>query len=420
MEDFGLIVTLNCVDPNKIKSIDRMTLDSISQQSRIQAVREANIGEFGLDIEQDLLRAVTGTPLDQSLGTRLTGKDALHATVRASLSEIPELLTRYLSEYGKQDFKTRFPWVEQIREVNDPTLKATLDSLLVDKLRTDQLGFLWLSIPEMMDWEGLEGIKYRSAKSAQIYPDVHIRTFLGEVEDRDELDEYALKKRFHVYAIGSDNETVVRSWTIYRCLYCEVAIGADNYLLSNARWFKLAADFVTRVNEAIGRIPMNTVALPNYMDKSEAAYCTRVAAPAAGQFALMDRKLIKCGGMPTTVEFCDLYSVERQIIHVKKYAGASAALSHLFAQGVVSASLFVHESEFRREVNSLVPDRFRLADPDLKPTPGDYHVVFAIISRSRAQLILPFFSRVNLKNAYSRLGDMGYTVSVTKISLARQ
>ncbi len=41
-EDFGLRVTLNSVDPNKIKAIDRMTLDAVAQQSRIQASRDSD------------------------------------------------------------------------------------------------------------------------------------------------------------------------------------------------------------------------------------------------------------------------------------------------------------------------------------------------------------------------------------------
>ncbi len=54
-EDFGLRVTLNAVDPSRIRSIDRVKFDAISQHSQIQASREANIIEFGLDVEhQDI------------------------------------------------------------------------------------------------------------------------------------------------------------------------------------------------------------------------------------------------------------------------------------------------------------------------------------------------------------------------------
>ena len=57
-ERFGLRVTLNCIDEDKVRCIDKKTLDAITKQSREQASRDAPPQDFGHDIEQDLLRAV--------------------------------------------------------------------------------------------------------------------------------------------------------------------------------------------------------------------------------------------------------------------------------------------------------------------------------------------------------------------------
>jgi uncharacterized protein (TIGR04141 family) len=73
-------VTLNAVDHTQIRSVDRETLDSPAPHSQIQARKAASITEFGLDVDQDLLRAVTGIPREKELGKRLTGKDALRTT----------------------------------------------------------------------------------------------------------------------------------------------------------------------------------------------------------------------------------------------------------------------------------------------------------------------------------------------------
>src|SRR5262249_7216110 len=58
-ERFGLRVVLNTIDANSLRSIDKWTFDAISRHTRVQASREAPVREFGLDIEQDLLRAAT-------------------------------------------------------------------------------------------------------------------------------------------------------------------------------------------------------------------------------------------------------------------------------------------------------------------------------------------------------------------------
>jgi uncharacterized protein (TIGR04141 family) len=104
-EDFGLRATLNSVDVKKIRSVDRATLDSIGQHSRIQASREAAMGEFGLDLEQDLLQAVTGIPTDVSLGKQLTGKDALNVKLPITLEKLPELLDRYAMQAESKAYR---------------------------------------------------------------------------------------------------------------------------------------------------------------------------------------------------------------------------------------------------------------------------------------------------------------------------
>jgi uncharacterized protein (TIGR04141 family) len=416
-EDFGLRITLNAVDPNKIKAIDRITLDAVAQQTRIQAIRDASMSEFGLDVEQDLLRAVTGVPVDATLGHRFTGRDALQVTIPIKLAEIPDLLLRFLAEFAKDDFKARFPWIEQIHEVDDPTKKAELDLQLIDKLRNKALDGVWLAIPEMVDWEGLAGFKYKNSAKTPIHADIHALTFLDEVGDPAEIDEYALKRRYHVTAIANDNDAVVKQWPVYRCFYCEVKIGNDTFLLNNARWFRIATEFVQRINEAVEKIPENTIVMPPYEDKSEPAYSKRIAEASGGLYALMDFRLIGSSSLPNRIEFCDLYSSGRQIVHLKRYS-SSSALSHLFAQGVVSAKLFLNEVDFRRELNGALPASHRLADPAPKPSAGDFEVVFGIISKSKKKLVLPFFSRVNLKNAYSNLTGMGFKVSVCKIPSA--
>ncbi len=49
----------------------------------------------------------------------------------------------------------------------------------------------------------------------------------------------------------------------------------------------------------------------------------------------MDKKNIPYGGGYSRIEFCDLFSKSKQMIHVKRYGGSSV-LSHLFNQGLVS------------------------------------------------------------------------------------
>ena len=59
----------------------------------------------------------------------------------------------------------------------------------------------------------------------------------------------------------------------------------------------------------------------------------------------------------------------------------------------------------------------KLADVNVRPDARGYEVVFAIISKSKKPLDIPFFSKVSLRNARKRLEAYGYRVTKKKISI---
>jgi uncharacterized protein (TIGR04141 family) len=413
-EDFGLKVTLNSIDSDRIKTIDRATLDAIGQHSRIQASREAKIGEFGLDLEQDFLQAVTGIPTDPTLGKQLTGKDALNVKLPITIQKLPKLLDRYLTQAQSNAYKDIFPWMDQIHEVKNPAKVAELDAEMVQRIRAEDFSKgLWLSIPEIIDWSEVDGFKYRDADSAPSFPDVHMRDFLNDIGGSQAVSLELLKKRRRVYAVSQQTDAVYDAWAVYRCLYCEIDEANNTYLLNSGKWYRLGVDFRERINQQFEQVPRYGFDFPAFADKSETEYNARVAAMYPERFALLDRKVVKCGGQYDKVEFCDLFDKDKRIIHVKRYAGASAPLSHMFSQAVVSGSLLRRDSDFRKQVNDYLTLPFQGLIHE--PTTGEYEVVLAIVSTSKKDLTIPFFSRVNLNNAWIRLQDLGYKVSLAKI-----
>lgn len=407
-------MTLNAIDPNRIRSVDRKTFDAMSRHTKTQASREGSVPDFGFDVEQDLLRAVTGTPVDQQLGKRLTGMDALVTSVALRLEDVPAQLDRYLRQFHDETYRTRFPWVDQVSEVKDPSRRQELDSELVDMLNTGKLERAWLSVPDIIEWAEVMGFRYGKRVRADVHPDLHIRTFLAEVGSPIGLEQLLTTQIFSINAAG---EYVSGKWRAYDCLYCEIDSGDTTYLLNGGKWYAIRNDFVEEVNASVEAIPACSLPLPPYQDASEGRYAERVFGSDTEQFALMDGENIPYGGGASKVEFCDLYTLRRHLIHLKRYGGSSV-LSHLFAQGVVSATAWLSDAQFRAAVNKRLPTSHRIESVKEKPRAEDFEIVFGIISKSSRRLVLPFFSRVNLRNAYRQLRAYGFKVSVAKI-LAR-
>ncbi len=412
-ERFGLKVTLNAVDHTQIRSVDRLTLDSPAPHSQIQASRAANIGDFGLNIDQDLLRAVTGNPRDKTLGKRLTGKDALRTTGPFTLDNLPALLRRFLAESKKNDYRDHFPWVDNIQEVKNTALRDELDQALIERLRNDELDGMWLAIPERVDWQTIEAFTYSPAPSAERHADIHLRTFLDAVRNPATITIDTLKHK-RVYAISSDTDTVTEEWPVYQCVYAELPHNGAQYLLNSGTWYHVDTPFRDRIERAFQRVRRRADDLPPAQaDETEADYNKRTARN--NGFALMDQRLIRYPDRRSPIEFCDLYTTEQELIHVKHYAGSST-LSHHFAQGVTSGTLFAQDPGFRRAVNTKLPGTHQIARPADPLEPRAYTVTYAIISTSPNPLNIPFFSKVTLSHATKVLTGLGYKTQLAKIS----
>jgi uncharacterized protein (TIGR04141 family) len=184
-------------------------------------------------------------------------------------------------------------------------------------------------------------------------------------------------------------------------------------VLNGGRWYTLEKDFVKQVNDSFSKVPIYSGSFIDYDDKTEADYNKRLVKSNSSDYSLMDRKLTYHGG---AMEFCDVFSKAKELIHIKRYGG-SATLSHLFYQGVNSAEFFQMDFEYRKIVHNKLSSSFRIFDPKNRPDHDEYHVIFGIISRSDKPLSMPFFSRVGIRHALRRLEGFGYKVSLAKIGV---
>lgn len=413
-EDFGLRTTLNSVSPDRIRTLDRKTLDATGRHAKEQASRNISIIEFGLDIDKDILRAVTGPPEDPTLGRRLAGADALSVVVPTDLNSLTVLLEKYLHQYGLRRYREHFPWVDNIREVASSELRDELNTALISRIKAGNFERIWIAVPDLVDWQDVAGFTFSKSRTAVQHDDISFETYLAHIGS-SELVEESLLHRNRVFCISAETEQPRFEWSIYKCIYAEIDRNRKTYLLNNGRWYQVANDYVQEVDEAIQGIRQSTsLSLPDYNDTSEADYNRRVCDGDRIRYALMDRNLIRYGGGHSQIEFCDIYTRDKKIVHVKRYGG-SGTLSHLFAQGSVSANLFLNDQRFRNAVNRALPRSHKLQSASDPVRARDYEVAYVVASKSSSPLVLPFFSRVTLRTAATQLRNMGFRVTLTKV-----
>ena len=416
-ERFGLLCALNSVDPKSFRCVDVQSLDAIDSHTRIQSGQETTPDQFGLDVEQDMLKAIVGAPLNHALGSRMTGSDSLSVAVKLDLSDLPFLLNEYRKQFEADLNAQDHQWVNNISMTKSAAVISTLETELNTRLAARNFEGIWLSIPEIIDWTTVQGFMY-SHGSKEVHPDINLHGFLKTVKSETTVTLDLLRERA-VHCADADFKKVFKSWPVFKCLYAEIDLGGNKYLLNDGKWFNVATDFVTKTNADFAVIPQSNLKLPEYKGGGEGAYNSSVAAAEPARFALLDdKKKVMHGGGHGQIEICDLLSIDRELIHVKMY-GKSAVFSHLFAQGFVSGQLIQIDADFRQKVRGQLAGPFvDLIQIEKKPMPDEFTIVFAVISDHEADnLYLPFFSRVNLNNTAKILRGFGYKVELLKIAV---
>ena len=412
-ERFGLKVVLNSTDENGFRSIDKTTLGSVVKQSKEQMGREVSPGEFGIDVEQDLVSSVTAASNDPILGKIFTGKDALSVCVKVDSTNIVEFLKHCLSKYNNNTYKTNFGWIDLITEVRHHITLHHLNNALVANLVRKNFDKTWMAVPEIIDWSIISGFRYIQPKRSNIEDDLNIERFIDLFKSApitfDDL------KQGHIFPISAESGEMITQWSALSCIFTEIELYGKTYILSNGKWYEIENNFTNQVKADFDSIPESTVTLIDHISGNDEEEYNKAASQALAGSCCMDQKFIMHGGGNNKIEFCDILTADKKLIHVKKYGGSSV-LNHLFAQGVVSAELLAGDEDFRFILNKKLPSGHKLKNSKTRPDPTGYEIVYAIITTYSRPLDIPFFSKVSLRNARKRLTTLGFPVTKKKIT----
>lgn len=420
VRDFGLRVTLNRVNPEKLRSIDSKTYEDLVRSTRTQTSRSSKVESFQLDVARDLVRGVTGDARDTTFFKRLTGSDALKFSTTIAIADIADLLDELLAAYHDDTYKAHFGWIDNIKEV-DLAVAAQLNGRLLEALQKSELDGMHLAPADVIDWEDIAGFNFTRGEKNTHFLELELEQYIEVLGDKlpeltlDQLRQHKVRVRYE------DSDELRDMWNVYDCLIWETVIKTKRYVLFDGRWFEIAADYAARVKEVIASLLADSIVLPEAeLGQDEEQYNISVEKGDARRFALLDRQTVRPSSASSPIEFCDLLSIDGHIVHVKKRS-SSATLSHLFSQASVSCDIFLQDASVRKDVASKLrkmkkPAHAKLI-PKAKPSPAEYHVVYAVLAREGKiwPPELPFFSAVNLVHHAGRIQNLGFKVTLQHV-----
>jgi uncharacterized protein (TIGR04141 family) len=418
VQDFGLKVVLNKVDPALIKSVDARTFDELTVHTRRGVSRDSSFAAFELDVSRDLLRGITGRSSTDDLEGALTGAAALTMNTPVQVPQLPALAETLVKAYRSTGYRTHFEWVDHMRAERDPAILRRLETRLLRALESRELTDMHLAIPEAVDWQEIDGVRFSFKRTDHTRtPDPKISLY-RDLRDGEELTIKRLKAD-KIEAVSAVNDGDLRGhWRVYDCIVFETEYDGHVYVLSGGDWFRISKSYRDRVEAFVRTLPGLDIGLPTANSGDDEAKYNAIAAAAIGGLTV-DAKLIALGG-PDRVELCDILTKDGLFIHVKK-RGRSSTLSHLFAQGITSTELLLNDEAFRRDAAELIASldpSFAKAIPTAAGARDEIKVAYVILSRGQRPdkpFGLPFFSLVSLQAAARRLQNAGVEVRVQEV-----
>lgn len=429
---FGLRVALNRIDPTQIRSLDTKTFEDMVVTTNTQASKSAELPAFGVDIATDLLRAVTGAPRDAALGKRISGADPLVMNIQAAPNDLTGLCSKLLAAFGEDGYKTDFGWIDHLEQVRGADVLLSLNEALLADLASADTSRTHLAMPEAISWEDIDAFRIAGSGRGVEYDDLDLDDYLRDLGDaRSQLTLDLLKSR-KVSIRFSRSENFDGRWSLYNCIVSEQRIDGSLFVLIEGRWFAVQESLVTEVDDFISQLPgADAVLIPANAGETEGAYNRRLADTNSDEFLNLDAKIKRPGGASSGIEFCDVLTKGGELIHVKRKS-QSSTLSHLFAQGRVSATTFLADGKYRDELRKLVERDVPKAQQsrwlNLIPAAGHaperakYRVTYAVVTNAKgkagAKDWLPFFSKLNLMQHAKQLQNLGLNVSITRVPVA--
>ncbi len=412
--DFGLRVSMNTVAPTKLRSLQARNVDTTTVSHQLVVNRESSLSVFDIDLYQNLLGRLEGVPADERFGTRVAGSDACYITADVpfdSLAKKCDDLARY---YRSRSYrKTELSVVDTLRPVSDATQIRNLDHALVEAIHAtaSQISF---AIPDASRYDEIASYRLKLGGAEFDCPDLDATTLLPTLRSTGVTTASILDAQ--IWAVDAEGHELER-FSVRRAIVCQIDLTEDTYVLTLGRWYRIARDYAARINDQLGQIRiLKPGLLPDITETgkdAEGRYNER-AAEASG-FVLMDKKCIPIPG-ETRIEVCDLFSRRGEFIHVKRKT-RSATLSHLLAQGSVSAKLFSLYREYRSWFRKKLPMKMRSLIQGDSVSARDFAVIYAITAPVSFSMPhdLPFFSKVNLLFHERATRARGYKVGVYHI-----
>ncbi|MEV5284903.1 TIGR04141 family sporadically distributed protein [Streptomyces albidoflavus] len=418
--EFGLRVTANMADPEKIAAMQVRTLSENSRQQRSQTANKSRVADFDLEVEREWLRylkADVTTDVDWASG--VGGSQSLSISTDRKIVEFPNLLSSLLREFESESYKNKFPYIDNFTPIakGDPILDKLWEALIegVCEPNGKRIG---VASPD--DLLGADVAYWKISGDRKRRGRIEELDFPSIVEQIDPTKLATNRDQLKIVPINTSDEAIRTKRKLTDYFVFEFESEGETYALCLGQWFRISPDYVKEINDKVAQLDdiTSSLNLPPWTSGKEGDYNKQVCEDLG--FIHLDAQNFAIGGPHQKVEICDFLTPNFDFVCVKKMED-SATMSHLFSQAAVSADLYFRNAVGQGKNSVGYADHIKSLYEQhwggVTNIEKNRRMVLAVATDKPGPLAnsLFFFSKVNLVQRVEDLRKSRFTVAIAKI-----
>ena len=410
--DFGLGVVYQKMVNSQTKSIESYSLAHNPITNNRTSTIPAPRSSFGLDQYLESITQLSGYFNGKKARQLIRGKEFYSISSPLTLKEIIELCKDCLTEYKKAIKNDDFVRLTSTRKVKDKKVIEELDKELCNSVKNRSTDVYIVDYDFQDDIVG-----YRLTPKGNIHTELNSQTFYENLNS-DKVITIAFLKNKKIFPANEDEENVF-TWSLYRCLFLELSIGPNFFILFKGKWYEIDENYLSALRNYVKEFEIDIGFLDEWNGTDREDVFNEKCADQLPNGQCWDKKLYTTRLYNYGIEFCDILS-DNYIFHVKKYEG-SQLTSHLLMQTTVSAQLLSSDYGIREWIKEISSKKFSGKNllfnrkNEFKKDKQTYCILLMSRRTGKLHEILPFFTMITLHLTIKRITQLGFDVKVGKI-----
>lgn len=401
---------------NNVRELNRMQLNNDFTTKIEKTLKDKNLNSYSMDIENDLVKSskINFSKNQLNFFKNFNSNDndkkiLINASTSINFSDnninidnIKELLKELLDIYFEGKYSEYAPWLDYIELITDNNILNMLEAELVNNINKNNEN-VWIASPSVensdINTNYYNEYKFNKKSKSNIKKSINELSFQDYFDSKsyDEVDIDKLKKDKIIFIDENDNQKPIN---LYKCIYGEIEIDKQTYVIENGNWYKIDKSYKQKIEkyylDVVERSNSYNINLPKEINyNNDEKIINKELSEFIGGYCL-DAKNVQIN-KNYKFEICDILKNDetsniKKLIHVKKY-GNTSQISHLFHQGDYSINN-IFDDEILSEINKKI---FKLNINNISLTKNDkFEIVFLIIGNNKSNI--PFFAKTALYN----------------------